>query len=439
MKWAMRRTLMKMSFMYNRSPLLRGLLPLLPPAPSSNLRSPRPKGLWMLTSPLTPEIEVENRRSGKQPKVDDNTPQKKLLKEQAHQAIARWIYDAGIPLNVVNMESFEPMIEAIGQYGPGLTPPTYYQVCVPLLKKEVENVNKQMEDHKKEREENGCTLMCDGWTDRKNRSLINFLVNCPKGSMFIESVDASSRSTTGDSMYRLLDEYVERIGEANVVQIVTDSAAYNKMAGKLLMAKRPHLYWTPCAAHCLDLMLEDIFKLPYLKRTWERAIKVHGYIYNRPTLLNMVRHFTQRKELIKPAKTHFATACLTLQRVHQQKNNLRKMFTSEAWSKSKWAKEADGKKVAEIMLSPSFWNNVLLALRFACPLVKVLRLVDGEEKPAMGYIYEAMDRAKETIINTFGGDEDKYKTVFEIIDVRWEVQLHQPLHAAGYYLNPAFF
>jgi hypothetical protein len=30
------------------------------------------------------------------------------------------------------------------------------------------------------------------------------------------------------------------------------------------------------------------------------------------------------------------------------------------------------------------------------PLVKVLRLVDGD-KPTMGYLYEAMDRAKEAI------------------------------------------
>ena len=29
------------------------------------------------------------------------------------------------------------------------------------------------------------------------------------------------------------------------------------------------------------------------------------------------------------------------------------------------------------------------------PLVRVLHLVDGDEKPAMGYLYEAMDRAKE--------------------------------------------
>ena len=30
------------------------------------------------------------------------------------------------------------------------------------------------------------------------------------------------------------------------------------------------------------------------------------------------------------------------------------------------------------------------------PLVKVLRLVDGD-KPAMGYLYEAIDRGKEAI------------------------------------------
>ncbi|RWR74425.1 hypothetical protein CKAN_00275200 [Cinnamomum micranthum f. kanehirae] len=106
-----------------------------------------------------------------------------------------------------------------------------------------------------------------------------------------------------------------------------------------LEAKFPHLYWTPCAAHCLDLMLEDIFKIPSLKRAFERAIVVHGFIYNRPTLLNMMRRFTQMKELIKPAKTRFATAFLTLARIHQQKNNLRKMFTSEEWTTSKWAKE----------------------------------------------------------------------------------------------------
>ena len=31
---------------------------------------------------------------------------------------------------------------------------------------------------------------------------------------------------------------------------------------------------------------------------------------------------------------------------------------------------------------------------------------------------------------------NRYKQIFEIVDERWETQLHRPLHAAAYYLNP---
>ncbi|XP_059287601.1 uncharacterized protein LOC132040931 [Lycium ferocissimum] len=57
----------------------------------------------------------------------------------------------------------------------------------------------------------------------------------------------------------------------------------------------------------------------------------------------------------------------------------------------------------------------------------------------MGYIYEAMDRAKEAIEKGFHGDWKQYEKVFEIIDRRWSDQLHRPLHAAGHVLNPGLF
>ncbi|KAK7243452.1 hypothetical protein RIF29_38248 [Crotalaria pallida] len=39
-----------------------------------------------------------------------------------------------------------------------------------------------------------------------------------------------------------------------------------KQSSRILQARRRHLYWTPCAAHCVDLMLEDIGKLERVKR-----------------------------------------------------------------------------------------------------------------------------------------------------------------------------
>jgi hypothetical protein len=82
----------------------------------------------------------------------------------------------------------------------------------------------------------------------------------------------------------------------------------------------------------------------------------------------------------------------------------------------------------------SFYNRHfgtrVFALKVVAPLVRVLRLVDGEKNPPMGYIYEAMDRAKECILKAFDMKELKYKKIFEIIDNRWSVQLHQDLHGA---------
>ncbi|RVW25217.1 hypothetical protein CK203_105966 [Vitis vinifera] len=307
------------------------------------------------------EMVVQNRRSGKMNQTTINDAYKKEARERACMLITRWIFDE----------------RSYGGMG-----------------------------------ENGCSIMSDGWTDRKERTLVNFLVNCSKGIMFMQSIDASSMIKTGEKMFELLDKWVEQVDEENVIQVITDNHSSYVMAGRLLELKRPHLYWTPCAAHCLDLMLEDIGKLPNIKRTLERAISLNGYIYNRSGLLNMMRWFTEQRELLRPAKTRFATTFITLSRLHEQKNNLRKMFTSSDWSDSKWAKEQKGKTIANIVLMPSFWNIIVFCLK-------------------------AMNRAKDTIVRSFNGNEEKYKEIFNIIDKRWEIQLHRPLHAAGLTRDPA--
>ena len=61
------------------------------------------------------------------------------------------------------------------------------------------------------------------------------------------------------------------------------------------------------------------------------------------------------------------------------------------------------------------------------PLLKVLRLVDGDEKSTMRFIYKAMDRAKLAIKRDCMYSQKYWK----IIDNRWSFQLHTDLHAAG--------
>ena len=116
---------------------------------------------------------------------------------------------------------------------------------------------------------------------------------------------------------------------------------------------------------------------------------------------------------------------------------LQSMFVSEEWNNSSYAKKPDGKEVKKIVMKDNqFWAAVGYVLKSTQPIVKVLRLVDSEKMPPMGFIYGAMDKAKEEIAKNLGGEEKDYKEIWEIIDEKWDFQLHQHLHAAAYYLNP---
>ena len=62
-----------------------------------------------------------------------------------------------------------------------------------------------------------------------------------------------------------MDKVIDEIGEENIVQVVTDNKSSFKTVGHLLMEKRSHLFWSSCAAHCSNLMLEDIGSMKSVK------------------------------------------------------------------------------------------------------------------------------------------------------------------------------
>ncbi|XLS65678.1 hypothetical protein HN51_025652, partial [Arachis hypogaea] len=378
-----------------------------------------------------PETSIARNKREKLRQLNIKEACNKEAARRVHQYIEWWFYQAGIPLNPVKLKSFQEMLWAVGSFGHNLPAPSYQALRVPLLNEELDYTKELLKGHKNNEK--------NAWTDKRQKSIINFLVNSPAGATFLKSIDASDYVKTGEKLFELLDDVVEEIDEHNVVQVVTDNGSNYVLAGKLLMEKRPNLFWTPCATHYLDLMLEDIGKLPLIKKTIKRAISLVSFTYSHSSTLAMLRHFTNGKELVRHAVTRFATSFLSLERLYEEKGNLRRMFTSDEWAKNKLSKEAKGREVTKIVIMLSFCNHVKYTLKIVGPLVRVLRLVDGEKKSQMGYIYEAMEKAMECIMKIFLNDESKYNNVFKIIDNRWNCQLHRPLHAAGHFLNPELF
>ncbi|KAF1881551.1 hypothetical protein Lal_00021403 [Lupinus albus] len=238
---------------------------------------------------------------GAQPTLKSVMQSKEVI-EKCDLAIAKWMIDASVPFNATNSTYYQPMIDALCSMGPGYKGPNYYRVRGHLVNKWVEDVKILVNDYRSIWKRTGCTLMAD------------------------------------DLLFKLFKEVVMYVGPENIVHIVTDNAANYVAAGRLLEKEFPHLFWSPCAAHCVNLMFQDIGKLPEVTDTVSHAANI-----------------------------------------------------------------------------------------------------TNEDKPAMGFLYQAFFKARHEMERRFQRNKTKIKPYLEIMDSRWDLQLKRNLHAAGYWLNPQCF
>ncbi|KAH1198220.1 hypothetical protein GmHk_18G051832 [Glycine max] len=389
---------------------------------ASKKRTTNKKGPLDFLFSKEPEESIKFGKTMRQTSVNESY--NKASRDRAVQYIARFFFRNGIAFNVAKSKSFKLMIQAIGIYGPHLKPPSYHELRVPLLKKELEYMKGLLRGHEEKGIKYGCSII----------------------------VDASEYMKTGQKIFDLLDSFVEEIGEKNVIQVVTDNRSNYVLAAVLSNGGNGG-----AMAVLHGESLKKRHRIAVAWRVYNGGRYSHGVGLTRPNLTRYViqkcngetQHRTQhatRSDIPHPAATvHSAATTPWPARTTQQRRapaddpvkatphrprtshphegecrGAASVWTSDEWLKSKAAKEPKGKKAADVVLMPSFWNDAVYTLKAMGPLVSVLR-------------------AKEAIQRAFNNNEGKYKDILAIIDKRWDCQLHHPLHATGYYLNPKFF
>ncbi|KAG8634277.1 hypothetical protein MANES_17G022250v8 [Manihot esculenta] len=379
------------------------------------------------------EIQIEKNRSLKQTKI--KTKWLKSQKEKLLKAFDNFVIHNRLPFSAVESPWTKPLLKTAAEVGPNVSPPSAYEISEIYLKNEYKEMKKYIASFEGMWNERGVTIMCDGWSGPTRMSIINFLVYSPRGTVFHKFIDASNvKRKNGEYYFKIMKEVVEEIGPSKIVQVVTDNEAAIKSGGKKLMEKFPNLYWTACSAHCIDLILEEFGKRKNIKTVIEQGKVITQFIYNHNWVVNYMKKFTNGQDIIHPGITRFATNFIALESLLRCRTGLRNMFESEQWVGSKYGQAISGPayEAKKIVLSldregRNFWEKAEQIMKIQEPLLKVLRLVDGDEKPTMGFIYEAMERAKLVIKQ----NSRSYIDYWKIIDTRWNFQLHHDLHAAG--------
>ena len=306
----------------------------------------------------------------------------------------------------------------------GIEPPSPYEIKNKYLDMEYKDMEDYVDIQREKWKTYGCTIMSDGWTGPTKLSIINFMVYSKGSTIFLKSVDASDKIKDNKYIYGLLNDVIKEVGETNVVQIVIDNGSAFVKAGKLLM-KKYNLYWTPCAAHCIDLMFEDIAKRATVSELITNARKITNFIYNHGWLLAKVRKVCGG-DIVRPGATRFATNYIALESLLKKRADLKKIFISDEWASHKLSRSTIGHDVEALMFDHTYWEKVSKLVSIYEPLYTVLRIVDSEVVPTLSFVYELIRVMKQNLHQL--NAKDWVKT---IIADRWDRTLKHPLHAAG--------
>ncbi|KAK2662693.1 hypothetical protein Ddye_001267 [Dipteronia dyeriana] len=132
----------------------------------------------------------------------------------------------------------------------------------------------------------------------------------------------------------LLVDAIREIGSENVVHVIADNAPVCKAVGLLVEVKFPHIFWTPCVVHTLNLSLKSICspsphpkyddimeECGWIAKVSSDVFFIKNFIMNHSMRLAMFNdHF--KLKLLSVADTRFASTIVMLKRFKQIKQGL---------------------------------------------------------------------------------------------------------------------
>ncbi|CAN6483923.1 unnamed protein product [Victoria cruziana] len=359
-------------------------------------------------------------------------------KERIDLLLVKFVVVNNLPFRSLRSPDFQEAILAIANYGPGYVPPTYETFRTKLLEDLKGQAAEYVEEVRRTWASTGCTLMSGAWKDARGRVHVNLLASSPKGTVFLKSQCFVGIPEDVPIVADFLRTAIDEIGPENVVQVVTVNEPDFVRAGSIIEQKYPNIFRSSCAAYCIDLMLDEVGKLPYMQSMMLNIKKIVKFLYRNQDVVGLLKAHTKGKELQRPIGSKFLTQICCLQSIIKSEEVLRKMVVLPEWQSSPHCNSDEGTLITEVLQGDEFWQTGKEIVGSVEPLVKVLRMVDGDGS-TMGYVYEALHRAKEAIKSFHENNVERFMPLWEIIDACWHNELQSPLIAAAAYLNPHLF
>jgi hypothetical protein len=289
----------------------------------------------------------------------------------------------------------------------------------------------------------GVTICSDGWENVTHRPLMNVMLACTSGEVFLGSVDMTGERKDAVYVASRVRDYIEAVGGQNVVQVCTDNVANMRLAGTMLIRDFPHIYWQGCSAHVLDLLLEDWGGQVWVAKMVKKAKSIVKFIRMHHIPLAIFRRHSPDLMLKLPVETRFATMFLMIERLVKVKEAVESTVHDPEWNEFRRTLQGNGPKrkadgVRRRVRKDEFWRRCVNFVHMVEPVLIALREFDGK-KPAMGKAWIVMKKVEKHVYALrdppFSLEAHYAEHAEEAFKARWAM-MRTDLHYAAALLNP---
>lgn len=114
------------------------------------------------------------------------------------------------------------------------------------------------------------SLQCDGWSNCRNESIINFMISYPK-PLFVKFLETKESTHSAEYLCAEMEKVMIAYGPEKLLVVIGDNAANVQCALKLLNEKYTHIIPLGCVSHLMHLLCGDIMKSTSSKQIFSSA------------------------------------------------------------------------------------------------------------------------------------------------------------------------
>lgn len=301
---------------------------------------------------------------------------------KASEMLCRAMYVTASPLNLVENQYWSDFFKFLR---PAYKLPSRHEVSNTYLDREYAKVSTNVSE--RIAAANTVALICDGWSNVRNESIINFIATTPL-PVFYKSLPTGKISHTAEYISSELSSIIEEIGPQKVFGIVTDNAANMQKAWKILETTFPNIFCYGCAAHGLNLLFTDLKKLKTLSSLITEAVEIVKLIKlsHKLNALFMEKQASSREKvsLKLPVQTRWGSVVTCLRSLLVNRHALQMLAIDEEAQPFFIGQK---QKLKSAILLEVFWDKVSGFLCLLEPIATNITMVEAD-KPNLSSVYK---------------------------------------------------